>query len=91
MAEEFAERKLIGSEEKEQLVQRSYNYLEAALGKGSNSKMSYRGRAAAVMLNAVRDLALHISETDIARAAGFNKKSMTTNANVIAARSQVQK
>ncbi len=49
------------------------------------SKMSYRGRAAGVMLNAVRDLELGISETEIARAAGLEKKSTTVNANVIAA------
>jgi len=45
--------------------------------------MSYRGRAAGVMLKAVRDLGLQISETDIARAAGFDKRSMTINTDII--------
>jgi hypothetical protein len=45
--------------------------------------MSYRGRAAGVMLKAVQDLGLQISETDIARAAGFDKRSMEINKDVI--------
>jgi hypothetical protein len=45
--------------------------------------MSYRGRAAGVMLKAVRDLELQVSETDIARAAGFDKRTMETNADVV--------
>jgi hypothetical protein len=45
--------------------------------------MSYRGRAAAVMLKAVRDLGLDISDTDIARSAGFDKRSMTDNTKII--------
>jgi hypothetical protein len=35
------------------------------------------------MLKAVRDLGLQISETDIARSAGFDKRSMETNKDVI--------
>jgi len=35
------------------------------------------------VLKAVRDLELEISETDIARAAGFDKRSMAANADVI--------
>jgi len=85
MAEGFAERDLVNSDEKEELVQRSINYLGAVVERGLASKMSYRGRAAGVMLNAVRDLELGISETEIARAAGLEKKSTTVNANVIAA------
>jgi hypothetical protein len=83
MAEGFAERELVSRVEKEELVQRSYDYLDAAVEKGLNPKMSYRGRAAGVMLKAVRDLGLQISETDIARAAGFDKRSTETNREVI--------
>jgi hypothetical protein len=83
MAEGFAERELVSSSEKIELVQRSYDYLDEALEKGLNPKMSYRGRAAGVMLKAVRDLDLQISETDIARAAGFDKRSMAINTDVI--------
>jgi hypothetical protein len=83
MAEGFAERELVNNNEKMELVQRSYDYLDAALEKGLNPKMSYRGRAAGVMLKAVRDLGLQISETDIARSAGFDKRSMETNKDVI--------
>jgi hypothetical protein len=85
MAEGFAQRELISSSEKEELVQRSYEYLEAAVKKGLAPKMSYRGRAAGVMLKAVRDLGLQISETDIARAAGFDKKSMGINMDAVEA------
>ncbi len=85
MAEGFAERELVSSNEKEELVRRSYNYLDVAVENGLGPKMSYRGRAAGVMLNAVRDLGLQISETDIARAAGFDKMSMVINTKVIAA------
>jgi hypothetical protein len=35
------------------------------------------------MLKAVRDLELQVSETDIARAAGFDKRTMATNKDVI--------
>ena len=68
---------------KAELVQRSNDYLDAAVKKGLNPKMSYRGRAAGVMLKAVRDLGLQISETDITRAAGFDKRSMELNRDVI--------
>jgi hypothetical protein len=45
--------------------------------------MSYRGRAAGVMLKAIQDLGLQISESEIARAAGFDKRSMEINRDVI--------
>lgn len=83
MAEGFAERELVSSSEKILLVQRAYDYLDAAVVKGLNPKMSYRGRAAGVMLKAVRDLELQVSEIDIARAAGFDKKSMAINTDII--------
>jgi hypothetical protein len=83
MAEGFAERELVSSSEKMELVQRSYYYLDAAVEKGLNPKMSYRGRAAGVMLKAVRDLSLQISDLDIARAAGFDKRSMEINKDLI--------
>jgi len=83
MAEVFAERELVSSNEKEELVKRSYDYLDAAAEKGLAPKMGYRGRAAGVMLKAVRDLELQISEIDIARAAGFDKRSMATNRDAI--------
>jgi hypothetical protein len=83
MAEGFAERELVSSGEKMELVQRSYDYLDAAVENGLNPKMSYRGRAAGVVLKAVRDLGLQISETDIARTAGFDKRSMEINRDVI--------
>ncbi len=85
MAEGFAERDLISSSEKEELVRLSYDYLDAAVERGLSPKMSYRGRAAGVMLKAVRDLELQVSETDIARAAGFDKRTMETNADVVEA------
>jgi hypothetical protein len=85
MAEGFAERDLVSRNEKEELVRLSHDYLDAAVGKGLSPKMSYRGRAAGVMLKAVRDLALQISEMDIARAAGFDKRSMAINTDVIEA------
>jgi hypothetical protein len=85
MALGFAERQLITSSEKEELVKRSYKYLGEMVERGLAPKMSYRGRAAGVMLNAVRDLGLQISEMDLAKAAGFDKKSVAINANVIAA------
>jgi len=83
MAEGFAERELVSSSEKEDLVQHSYVYLDTALEKGLNPKISYRGRAAGVVLKAVQDLGLQISEADIARAAGFDKRSMEINKDVI--------
>ncbi len=85
MAAGFAEREQINSSEKEELVQRSSKYLDAVVESGIAPKMSYRGRAAGVMLNAVRDLGLEISEMDIARAAGFDKRSVAINTNLIAA------
>jgi len=84
MAEGFAERELVSNNEKMDLVQRSYDYLDAALEEGLNPKMSYRGRAAGVVLKAVEDLGLQISGNDIARAAGFDKRSMEINKAVIA-------
>jgi hypothetical protein len=83
MAEGFAERELVSRVEKEELVERSYDYLDAAVEKGLNPKMSYRGRAAGVMLKAVRDIGLQVSVADIARAAGFDKRSMEINRDVI--------
>jgi hypothetical protein len=83
MAEGFVERELVSGDEKEELVQLCYDYLEAAVEKGLSPKMSYRGRAAGVMLKAVRDLGLQIPESDIARAAGFDKRSMADNTNII--------
>ncbi len=83
MAEGFAERELVSNNEKMDLVQRSYDYLDAALEEGLNPKMSYRGRAAGVVLKAVEDLGLQISGNDIARAAGFDKRSMEINKAVI--------
>src|SRR5438132_10936501 len=79
MADGFAERGLVSSNEREELIRRSYDYLDAAVEKGLGPKMSYRGRAAGVMLKAVRDLELEVPEIDNARAAGFDKRSMTTN------------
>ena len=83
MAEGFAERGLVSSNEREELVRRSYDYLDSAVEKGLGPKMSYRGRAAGVMLKAVRDLGLEVPEIDIARAAGFDKRSMATNKDII--------
>jgi len=76
MADGFAERGLVGSNEREELVRRSYDYLDSAVEKGL-------GRAAGVMLKAVRDLGLEVPEIDIARAAGFDKRSMATNTDII--------
>jgi hypothetical protein len=83
MAQGFAERELVSSSEKEELVKRCFDYLDAAVERGLAPKMTYRGRAAAVMLKAVRDLGLEISDTDIARSAGFDKRSMTDNTKII--------
>ncbi len=83
MAEGFAERELVNSNEKEELIQRCHDYLDAAVGRGLPPKTSYRGRAAGVMLKAARDLGLQVSEIDIARAAGIDKRSMTINRDVI--------
>jgi hypothetical protein len=83
MAEGFAERELVSGDQKEELVQRSNSYLDMAIERGLNPKMSYRGRAAGVVLKAVRDLGLKIPEGDIARAAGFHKWSMAIDARAI--------
>src|SRR5467141_3913863 len=83
MAESFADRDLVNSNEKKELIRRSCDYLDAAVEKGLSPKTSYRGRAAGVMLKAVRDLKLQVSERDIARAAGFDKRLMTINADVV--------
>jgi hypothetical protein len=83
MAEGFAERELVSSNEKEELIKRSYDYLDAAIERGLAPKMGYRGRAAGIVFKAVRDLGLQVSEIDIARAAGFDKRSMATNRDVL--------
>ena len=83
MVDGFAERGLVSGDEREQLVQRSINYLDAAIERGLGPKMSYRGRDAGVMLKAVRDLGLEVPEIDIARAAGFDKRSMAINTDII--------
>jgi hypothetical protein len=83
MAEGFAERGLVSSDEKAELVRLSFEYLDTAVERGLAPKMSYRGRAAGVILKAVRDLELQVPETDIARAAGFDKRTMETNADVV--------
>ena len=83
MAEGFADRELVSNSEREELIRRSVNYLDEAVEKGLGPKMSYRGRAAGVMLKAVRDIGLQVSDVDIARAAGFDKKSMAINRNII--------
>src|SRR5436853_1944689 len=83
MAEGFSERGLVSSNEREELVRRSYDYLDAAVERGLGPKMSYRGRAAGGMLKAVRDLGLQVSGMDIGRGAGFDKRSTATNADVV--------
>ena len=83
MAEGFAERDIIIGSEKDLLVRRSYDYLNEAVEKGLNPKLSYRGRAAGILLKAVRDLGLAIPEKDIARAAGFTKRLMTANSDIM--------
>jgi hypothetical protein len=85
MAEGFAQRGLVSSNEREELVQRSYDYLNMAMKRGLNPKMSYRGRAAGVLLNAVRDMGLRVSEIDVATASGFDKRLMEVNTTLIAA------
>ena len=83
MAEHFEERGLVRGTEREQLIQLSLAYLDEALEKGLTPKMSYRGRASGVVLKAVRELGFHVSEIDIARAAGFDKRGMAINADII--------
>lgn len=83
ISESFAERGLVSTEERDALVQRSLEDLREASVRGLSPKMSYRGRASALLLKATRDLRIEISENEIARAAGFDKKTMTANANLI--------
>jgi hypothetical protein len=85
MTDSFVARDLISGLEREQLVEHCFEYLDRVIEKGLSPKMSYRGRAAGVMLNAVRELGLQIPVTDIARAAGFDKRTMAVNADVIGA------
>lgn len=83
MAEGFAERELVSIKEKEKLIERSNAYLDEAIERGLSPKMSYRGRAAVVVLKATRDLGLSVSEADIARAAGFTRRLMETNTHTM--------
>ncbi len=83
MAESFARRELVSSDEKEELIRRAYTYLDAAVEKGLAAKITYRGRAAAVMLKAVRSLGIDIPTVDVARAAGFDRRSMEINTSII--------
>jgi transcription initiation factor TFIIIB Brf1 subunit/transcription initiation factor TFIIB len=83
MAQNFAQRELVNSDERDELIERSFAYLDTALEKGLSPRMSYRGRAAGLMFKAVRDLEIQISAAEIARAAGFDEKSMSVNKNVI--------
>jgi hypothetical protein len=85
MAESFARQELVTDDQRDELIQLSYDYLDLAVERGLDPMMSYRGRAAGVMLRAVRDLDLQVSRMDIARAAGFDKGSMGINANAIEA------
>jgi hypothetical protein len=85
MTDSFVARDLISCAEREELVDRCLEYLDLVVEKGLSPKMSYRGRASGVMLNAVRDLGLQVPVTDIARAAGFDKRTMAVNADVIGA------
>ncbi len=85
MAQGFADRELINDAEKATLVECCYDYLDSAVEKGLGPQMSYRGRAAGIMLKAVRDLHFPIPVIDIARAAGFDKRSMAINTNAIEA------
>ncbi|MBO0887677.1 hypothetical protein J2P12_01105 [Candidatus Bathyarchaeota archaeon] len=83
MSEGFAERGLIDISDVEELKSRSEDYLDEAVKRGLNPKMSYRGRAAAVILKSVKDMQLRVSEVDIANSAGFSKGLMLANADVI--------
>jgi transcription initiation factor TFIIIB Brf1 subunit/transcription initiation factor TFIIB len=83
MAQNFAQRELVNSDERDQLIERSFAYLDTALDRGLSPKMSYRGRAAGLMFKAVRDLGIEIPASEIARAAGFDEKSMSVNRNAI--------
>ena len=79
MAEGFARRELVDVDERDELIERSFAYLDAALERGLSPRMSYRGRAAGLMFKAIRDLGIQISAAEIARAAGFDEKSMAVN------------
>lgn len=83
MAESFAQRELVSCDERDELIQRSFGYLDTALERGLSPRMSYRGRAAGLMFKAVRDLGIQVSAAVIARAAGFDEKSMAVNRNAI--------
>ena len=83
MAEGFADREMIDIDEKEQLLKLAYDYLDLAIKNGLGPKMSYRGRASGVILRAIKDLGLEIPDADIARSAGFDKRTMAVNANLI--------
>jgi transcription initiation factor TFIIIB Brf1 subunit/transcription initiation factor TFIIB len=90
MAQNFAQRELVDNDERDQLIERSFAYLDTALDRGLSPKMSYRGRAAGLMFKAVRDLGIQISASEIARAAGFDEKSMSVNRNAIDALLKVE-
>jgi transcription initiation factor TFIIIB Brf1 subunit/transcription initiation factor TFIIB len=90
MAQNFAQRELVDSDERDQLIERSFAYLDTVLDRGLSPKMSYRGRAAGLMFKAVRDLGIQISASEIARAAGFDEKSMSFNRNAIDALLKVE-
>jgi transcription initiation factor TFIIIB Brf1 subunit/transcription initiation factor TFIIB len=90
MAQNFAQRELVDSDERDQLIERSFAYLDTALDRGLSPKMSYRGRAAGLVFKAVRDLGIQISASEIARAAGFDEKSMSVNRNAIDALLKVE-
>src|SRR5205807_4133018 len=83
MADRLCGRRLISNHERGELVQPTYDYPYGGVEKSFGPKMSYRGRAAGVMLKAVRDLGLEVPEIDIARAAGFDKRTMATNTDII--------
>lgn len=85
MAESFAQRELVSADQRDELIERSFAYLDTALERGLSPRMSYRGRAAGLMFKAVRDMAIQISAADVARAAGFDEKSMSVNRNAIEA------
>lgn len=83
IAEGFAQRGLISADEKEVLIARADRCIDVANVKGLSPKMSYRGRAATALHVSADAMGLRISDTDIARAAGFDKKTMKVNAKTI--------
>ena len=83
IAESFAQRGLIDVQDKDALVARANSCIDTANLKGLSPKMSYRGRAAAALHVSIDTMGLPISDTDIARAAGFDKKTMKANAKTI--------